>query len=246
MSDAKTMTNGSNAASLEKVMAVVQRGLVKLAAQFTFWSGAVLLSLGVADVIGVFGKSQIIEMRDPIFGLPFRDLMLGFGISQSCVAGLLLFTDKRKPAGWLAMWVVANFLVYRIGLWCIGWHHSSGFMFEPLGLSLKTTDAIISFISAGLLIGYCILFGLEYWRTKESKFSKMFCPACGGHIKFAIQNHGQRTSCPHCKANVTLRKEKNLKMACFFCQGHIEFPPHALGTKMACPHCKMDITLKAL
>jgi hypothetical protein len=244
MNDPVTRTNSIEPLPAQKPLDVGEGRLVRISDQFIFWGGAVLMSLGMAGVVGTFGKSQALEMLDPVFGVPFRDLMFGFGIIQSCVAGLMLFTGKRNLACLLAAWIVANFLVYRIGLWCIGWHHSSGFMFEPLGLSLKATDAIISFISLCLLVGYCTSMGLAHWAAEQSKSAKMFCPACGGHIKFVIENLGQKTACPHCQVSVMLRKDENLKMFCFFCKGHISFPAHAIGTKVPCPHCKMDITLK--
>jgi hypothetical protein len=244
MTDAKTTASGKDTAFLKRIASTSQIGLMKLVNQFAFWSGAVLLALGAAVTIGALGKSQVVEMRDPVFGVPFRGLMLGIGIIQILIAGLLLFTSKIKVASWLVIWIAINFLAYRIGLWCMGWRHSSGFTFEPLGVSMQHTDVIMSAISTGLLAGFCIQLWLKHRRAEESKFSKTFCPACGGHIKFAIENLGQKTSCPHCKASVTLRNDENLKMSCFFCQEHIEFPAHAIGTKMACPHCKMDITLK--
>ncbi|HLX72682.1 MAG TPA: hypothetical protein VKV04_23925 [Verrucomicrobiae bacterium] len=73
----------------------------------------------------------------------------------------------------------------------------------------------------------------------------MSCPACGVHVRFAVEDLGKNIACPNCRAPITLRKpEENLKISCYFCQGHIEFPPHALGERLKCPHCKMDITLK--
>jgi len=43
---------------------------------------------------------------------------------------------------------------------------------------------------------------------------KMVCPACGGHVKFAVQNIGQQIPCPHCQASIILRKpDENLYTA---------------------------------
>jgi DNA-directed RNA polymerase subunit RPC12/RpoP len=73
---------------------------------------------------------------------------------------------------------------------------------------------------------------------------KMFCPSCGGKIKFASQDLGRKIPCPLCKTTLTLRAPENLKMACSFCKDHIEFPAHALGQKIPCPHCNMTVILK--
>lgn len=80
-----------------------------------------------------------------------------------------------------------------------------------------------------------------------SNYLKMSCPACGGRVKFAVQNIGQQISCPHCQAAITLRKpEEKLRMTCVLCRGSIEFPAHALGQKISCPHCAKTITLLKL
>jgi uncharacterized paraquat-inducible protein A len=77
-----------------------------------------------------------------------------------------------------------------------------------------------------------------------ARFSKAFCPACGGHVKFPIQNLGQQIACPHCKAVMTLQSPGELmKMTCVLCGGHVEFPVHAAGQKILCPHCAKSITL---
>ena len=72
----------------------------------------------------------------------------------------------------------------------------------------------------------------------------MTCPGCGIHIRFALQNLGQRIPCPHCRKMITLREPDLLKMVCLYCKQHVEFPPHAIGQRIPCPHCKKEITLK--
>jgi len=148
------------------------------------------------------------------------------------------------PSESLAVWVSANFLAYRVGLWTLGWHHSSEFLFDPLGFSLEATDAVTSLLVVVLLIGGGFALSIELRRAQTSEFIKLSCPACGNHIKFANQNLGQKVPCPQGQKTITLRKPDLLKMSCFFCQGHIDFPPHAIGKKMHCPHCNQDITLK--
>jgi hypothetical protein len=145
------------------------------------------------------------------------------------------------------IWLIINLVVYRIGLWTTGWYHPYpllGNLMEGLNVSALIADGIVAVTSAYLFTGGIVMFWLELNLARTAKFQKMSCPSCGGHIKFAIQNLGQKIPCPHCHKETTLRKPDLLKMSCFFCKEHIEFPVHAIGQKIACPHCKMDITLK--
>ena len=122
-----------------------------------------------------------------------------------------------------------------------------GTLTDPLHFARGTIGLVFEFIPVYLLLGSYAAFAglwLERGRARAAETQKLFCPACGGHIKFAIQNLGQKIPCPHCQKTITLRKPENLKMSCFFCQGHIEFPSHVIGEKISCPHCKMEITLK--
>jgi hypothetical protein len=211
---------------------------------FLVLAGTILSFTGMAEIIGGMASVQLLDMPDPIFRLSVRHLMLTFGSANICVASLCLFTGKRSLSLGLVAWISTNFMVYRIGLWSIGWRHACGFMIAPLGLSLITTDIIFSLSSACLLVGSLAMFWLDHQARCAVEHLKMSCPACGIHIKFARQNLGQKIPCPHCQTSITLRKPDLLKMACFFCKEHIEFPPHAIGEKMPCPHCKMDITLR--
>jgi len=207
-------------------------------------AGGVLLFLGLANVLGSYSALQALTIPDPVLNVPFRRIMLAVGMLQLAVSFILLFTNRKSPGLGLTICVSANFLVYRIALWTMGWRYSSGFLFDPLGLSMRTTDAVMSLASAILLGGSCAVFWMERRTRLAIEFQKMFCPSCGGHVRFATQNLGRQINCPHCKAALTLRKAENLKMSCFFCKEHIEFPAHALGRKIQCPHCKMDITLQ--
>jgi DNA-directed RNA polymerase subunit RPC12/RpoP len=98
------------------------------------------------------------------------------------------------------------------------------------------------------LLGSCVasvnLLWLEDSIPQPAETRKMTCPGCGIHIRFALQNLGQRIPCPHCQKIITLREPDLLKMVCLYCKQDVEFPPHAIGQKIRCPHCKNGMTLK--
>jgi hypothetical protein len=212
--------------------------------------GGIMMFAGLVNITGVFRESQVLDFPDPVFSFSFRHLLLLMGIAELIVAFLCLFTNNRTFILGLATWFAGIFVIYRIGLGFVGWHHSPGFLVDPLGMSYRTTDQITSLASVLTLIYGCVVVWLEkrFSRNGSTKpdlsgLIKISCPSCGGHIGFAIQNLGQQTSCPHCRKPIALSESENLKMFCVLCGGHIEFPAHAMGQKIPCPHCAKTITL---
>src|SRR5690242_6593783 len=238
------MTNTVTA--LKKLSALSFKALESISRPdvFKLVAGAILAFTGLAGLFSGMGSSQLMDMPDPLFGFSFRYVMLTLGAAQFLVGVLCVFSHRIQLSLWLAIWLAGEFLVYRIGLWSMGWHHSCGFLYGQLGFSPQVSDFVISSSSLFLLAGGAAVLWFQRRTIQVATTRKMTCPSCGVHIRFAVQNIGQEIPCPQCRKSIVLRQPKNLKMSCFFCQGHIEFPSHAIGEKRPCPHCNMDITLK--
>ena len=221
--------------------------LGRWAGHFVLLAGSVLAVLGTGFVAEFFARTQSLAIADPVLGIPFRFVFLGFGILQLVVSGFCLLTSRRSLSIGLVLWLVANLLIYRLEMRQAGWMHPYAFvspLTERLFISVGTADILLAGAAAYLLVGGSGTLLALRWARRVEEFRKISCPACGVHIRFAVENTGQSISCPKCRAAVTLRKpEEDLKMSCYFCKGHIEFPPHAIGEKIKCPHCRMDITL---
>jgi DNA-directed RNA polymerase subunit RPC12/RpoP len=217
---------------------------------FVLCAGTILTLTGIAKVLGSFGTSQVLDLHDPIFDLPFRYLMPLVGIVELIVAFLCLFTNKRTLSLGLVAWLAVIFVVYRVTLWFMDWHHCYGFLIDPLNLSLRTTDALMSATSAFLLIGSITMLWLGRKATRSearddsADLIKISCFFCGGRIKFSAKNMGQKIACPHCRKTIVLQKPGSLKMSCPSCGEHIEFSSHGLGQKISCPHCADPVTLR--
>jgi predicted RNA-binding Zn-ribbon protein involved in translation (DUF1610 family) len=213
---------------------------------FILSAGGILALAGAAQVLGFFQESPALDVADPIFGCPFRDSILIFGIVDVTAAMFCLFA---KGGIWIAgfiAWVVANMVVYRAGLWFMGWHHPYTCLFyllNALDISPVTADGLLSVAAGCLLTGSVVILLKSWFFRRSDEFVKISCHACGGHIKFSIQNLGRKISCPHCQKETTLRKNDLLKMSCVLCGGHVEFPSYAVGQKIPCPHCAKSITL---
>jgi endogenous inhibitor of DNA gyrase (YacG/DUF329 family) len=215
-------------------------------------AGAILLAAALSRFLVAIGSAQFLPLPDPALGLPLRYTVLIVGGIELLVALICLFGSQiHFQAAWL-VWLATNYIVFQIGLFWMHCHPQAtciGSLTDPLHLSRGFYGWITALLPVYLVLGsYTSLIYL--WATgraavpvSQSEFIKISCPACGGHIKFAAENAGQRTFCPHCQTAVALQVQGTLKMSCVLCDGHIEFPTHAIGQKISCPHCAKPITL---
>jgi hypothetical protein len=90
---------------------------------FVISSGCILLLLGSIKIISVFGHSKILGSSDPIFQISFRSLLLVVGNLEIIIAVVCLATNNQKRAIILIFCLASSFLLYRFGLWFIGWKH---------------------------------------------------------------------------------------------------------------------------
>ncbi len=216
-------------------------------------TGALFMAAAVALLFGIHASASFELPPDPIFELSLRTLYWVFSGLTFGMAIFCLVSQKAYLKAVLILWLTLNALVYVLG---VQWNGPKGNFSAYLSCvadAFDITPVTAFWIAKGicfyLLIGSSVvlLFG-EKMKTREEKMLahslKMVCPACGGRIRFAINNLDQTIPCPHCQKETILRKPDNVKMSCFFCHEHIEFPAHSIGQKISCPHCKMDITLK--
>lgn len=232
----------------------------RLTTLFIRSAGAILLAAALIRFLIAAGDAQVLALADPLLGIPLRYAVLLVGIAELAVAGICLFgKNPGLQLSWVA-WLSFNCVIVRIGLYWMNVHVQGtclGSLTDPLQIAQGIPGLLAQILPILLLIGSGSLL-FRSWRTAskarkagqntsrqpEADYARMTCSSCGGHIAFSVKNLGQAIPCPHCKASITLRRDKSLKMSCAACQGHIEFPAHALGRILQCPHCRMDITLK--
>ncbi len=130
----------------------------------------ILTFTGGAKILSAFGSARILNYADPILGFSFGHLMLGVGILELSVAGLCLFNKSSQLATILVACLATNFLLYRLGLWWLGWHRPCsclGNLTDALNIPPQTADMAMKIILAYLLIGsYATLFWL-WWQRKH-------------------------------------------------------------------------------
>ena len=93
------------------------------------------------------------------------------------IAFFCLFTDRRQLILLAFAWLATNFLVYRLGLWFIGWHRPCACMGSLAGilhLSDQAADNIMKGLLAYLLVGS---YGMLLWEWRRGATS---APLAGG------------------------------------------------------------------
>lgn len=129
----------------------------------------ILTVTGVWKIWSGLGSSKFLAVVDPIIGIKFGQLMLVVGLAEIVIALVCFFSKRQTLALGLVAWMSTNFVVYRLGLWWMGWKKPCsclGNLTDALHISPETADNIMKAILTYLLIGS---YGLLIWQWKEGK-----------------------------------------------------------------------------
>ena len=130
-------------------------------------AGVALALSGLAKAASADGAARILDAADPLIGIPFRQLLLLVGLGELLIGVFCMFTGRRRLSLLVVAWLSTNVLVYRLGLWFIGWHHPCaclGTMAGTVHLSDASADKLMKWVLAYLLVGsYAML--LWQWRA---------------------------------------------------------------------------------
>jgi hypothetical protein len=141
----------------------------RLAAWFVLSFGIILGITGIGKVFSATGPARLLDTTDPLTGIPFRHLLLLVGLVELLNAFFCLFTNRRRLSLVAVAWLSTNFLVYRLGLWFIGWHHPCACMGSLAGmlhLSDQAGDNIMKGVLVYLLIGS---YGMLLWEWRRRR-----------------------------------------------------------------------------
>jgi hypothetical protein len=144
-------------------------------------AGGTLLLTGLAKAFSATGAARALDAPDPLIGIPFRQLLLLVGLAELLIAFFCLLTEKRRFSLQAVAWISTNFLVYRLGLWLLGWHHPCACMGRLAGvlhLSDQAADNIMKGVLAFLLIGSYLLLLAQWWQARpDARCGERFAAA---------------------------------------------------------------------
>lgn len=123
----------------------------------------------MAKAFSAIGPARALATADPLICLRFRQLLLLVGLVELFIAIFCIFTDKRRLSLLAVTWISTNFLVYRLGLWFIGWHRPCGRMGNLTDLphiSPRLADNMMKGVLAYLLLGS---YGILLWQWRQQR-----------------------------------------------------------------------------
>jgi hypothetical protein len=137
--------------------------------RFLIPAGSALAVTGLAKAFSAIGPARALDIADPLIGIPFRQLLLVVGLLELFIAFSCLFTERRRFSLLAVAWMSTNFLMYRLGLWFIGWHRPCrcmGNLTDLLHISPQVADNLMRGVLAYLLVGS---YGILLWEWRKSR-----------------------------------------------------------------------------
>jgi hypothetical protein len=136
--------------------------------RFILSAGGIFLITGLAKITSSFGRAEILDFADPIFGISFRHVMLLVGTLELIISTICLFGECIKIQAGLVAWMASSFAIYHWGRSFIGWHQPCpcfGNNTDLLHIVPATVDLIIKWVLIYLLAGSCFMSFL-IWKHK--------------------------------------------------------------------------------
>jgi hypothetical protein len=134
---------------------------VRIGRWFYISAGVILAMTGVAKLVSTTGDASILRVYDPIFALPFKQLLMPVGMVEIGVAGLCFarLPGHARTAPLVAALLAglaSGFLFYRASIWMIGWKRPCGCLghiTDVLGIPPEAADRIALALLIYLLVG---------------------------------------------------------------------------------------------
>jgi hypothetical protein len=163
---------------------------------FIVSASIILILTAVAKIVSAFGSVSVLDVADPLFGIPFRHLMLAVGVTELIVAAICLCTKNTTLSIGLIAWIATQFLLYRFALWAVGWQKPCGCLghvTDALNISAHTADWIMKGALTYLFAGSWFLLSSGY--LKKSRVSTVRAAAAVAMFlapAIAEAQHGQQ------------------------------------------------------
>jgi len=141
---------------------------------FLYLAVLILCLTAMAKLVSAGGNARILSTADPLLGVPNRIVLIGAGVLELVLAGVILFFKNHGIKPYLIAWLASNIVIYRLGLW---WGNEAapcaclGTVTDALPFSPVTIEWMMKGILAYLLIGsYGVL--ISQWFAGCNKSDK--------------------------------------------------------------------------
>ncbi|MPN20332.1 hypothetical protein SDC9_167710 [bioreactor metagenome] len=153
---------------------------------FVASAGVALAITGLGKLSIAFGSAGWLSSSDPISGLPIGSLLLTVGTLELMLCALCFVKLNQTSTLFLITWLASSFLLYRIGLWWIGWQSPCN-CFGSLTSFLQVPPSLADAVARGLLV-YLLLgsYGLLFWRCVAATSSMAREQPITGHSDSSV------------------------------------------------------------
>lgn len=146
-------------------------GVWRYASWFVLSAGGILLITGVAKVASATGSARVLQTSDPFLAISLRNELFLVGMLELTIACFCLLSRQPKIGTYAVAWLATGFLVYRVGLWSIGWQHPChcmGNLSDALRMSPQVADRVMKFVLAYLLVGSYLTLASQFWNRDRA------------------------------------------------------------------------------
>ena len=138
---------------------------------FIISAGAILLVTGVAKLWSATGTAGLLAQNDPVFRIPFREILVLASVMELVVSGFCIFGRSNLLKISLIACLSTQIAIYRAGLWWVGWEkpcNCLGGLSDALHLSPTVADDIIKTTLLYLCVGSYLFLAFR-WNGRETR-----------------------------------------------------------------------------
>jgi len=131
--------------------------------------GWILCLTGAAKVVSFFGHALVLERKEPIMQMPFKELFLVVGTVELAMAAICLRSRHLSRSVAMIAWLSTGLLAYRASLTWVGWQMPCpclGNFVEILSISPAIADLAMKVVVTYMLVGSYVHL-LRSWRAKR-------------------------------------------------------------------------------
>ncbi len=141
--------------------------LIKCVYGFVGSVALLLAATASAKVISAFGSSVILELNDPVIGIPNQYLLQGAAAIELVLICLIVFARQNTTKLLAIAWLATALCVYRLGLSFAGGARCPclGTIGDNLHISESTLDGVMIYVLVYMFLGSVVLLFLSYRYT---------------------------------------------------------------------------------
>lgn len=134
------------------------------------WVACVIFGItGLAKMISATGTAEVLAVRDPVFGILFRYLLLWTGLAELLTSILCISRLKATTKITAVAFVATNIMLYRFSLLLIGYKKPCpclGGLTDAVHISPQIADSIMKSLLLFLIVfSYLVLF--KSYRNRQ-------------------------------------------------------------------------------